>query len=443
MANRAKRLEKELILLKVENQFKGWLKKEKVKRKEGLRPGLILLANATSNADFVNTPSKRALENMFYIMEKLKIKDEGAYQIFLQVLRYARPLFKHITVYKNFLAVLFELEVFKSFKTWIPPKSKDEVVVFKSLFYHLFVKYKIPVSLDSILKRYCYNFDYENKLEFRLLNHMVKGGGLHQFSDLPIKVNSKVNNLFFNTPTQHNVMQSIWWAAIRSKKVDASLASKIVHNIKNISSHAAWFDWLDDLIFFLNRFKDISQNDLKKILDFFILQKQGCFYIDSSEVDDSIEVLPLYPDFKLKGRSVASVLRFHEEWKNYLDMIKGIGKRKDFKSSEIKSFRIYHGKTLITIKQIKNVKELFKEGKKMSHCVGTYAGKCADNSSSIWTMKQHLPNKKVEKFLTIEILEKEKIINEALGKSNRAATDLENKWLKAWAEKEQLKCAWM
>ena len=304
------------------------------------------------------------------------------------------------------------------------------------------MKYKIPNSLDIVLKDYCYNnFDYL-RFQHELLIHMVKGKGLHHFSKLSIKANSKVNFHFFNAPTHFDLMKTIWWAAIRSKKVAASLASKIVHSFDDIYTYTGWYEWMDDLIFFLNRFKDIDPKDLKNILEFFISQKKDEFYIDLPALEDRVEVSALYPDFKLKGRSVASVLRFCEEWKRYINLIKGMGDSKDFKKSTIQPFRIYNGKTLVTIKQIRNVKELFKEGKQMSHCVGTYAGKCVKASSSIWTMKLHLPNKKVKKALTVEILENEKSINEALGKGNRPSTDLENKWLKAWAAREELKCEW-
>ena len=161
------------------------------------------------------------------------------------------------------------------------------------------------------------------------------------------------------------------------------------------------------------------------------------YYIDLPD-DEYINVPSLYPDFKLKGRSVASVLRFNEEWISYLKLIKGVGVG-NFSSSKFKPFRTYHKKSLVTIKQIMNAKDLIKEGKIMSHCVATYAGECAKGDSSIWSLKIRSSNKKVKNVLTIEILENEKHINEALGKCNRNATKLEHQWLKAWAEKEGLK----
>ena len=251
--------------------------------------------------------------------------------------------------------------------------------------------------------------------------------------------NSKVNFHFFNAPVHLTYTNAIWWATIIGKQVPYSLALKIIHELGNVRPYTKWFDWLDELIIFLKHFKDISQSDLKKVMEFFIAQKNGNYYVNVSGISDVIEVPPLYPDFKLKGRTVASVLRFYEEWKTYINLIKSIGDGGDFPPSKVRPFRCYHGKILILIKQIRNVKSLIKEGKTMNHCVATYAGECAKGRSSIWTMKFHLPNRKIEKALTIEILENEKSINEALGKFNRSASDWENKWLQIWAKREHLK----
>lgn len=440
MANRAKRLKKELALLEVENQFRGRFKKEKVKRKEGLKPTLLLLVNATSEDDFQNCAFKKLCIAIFLLMKKLEWKDKNAHQTFVQILQYPRPLFNGYTVYLRILEILFELETCRSFDTWVRPKSKDGVVIFKSIFYHLFVKYKIPNCLDKVLKDYCYSS--QAMFQFGLLNHMVKGKGLHHFPKLLFKVNSKVNHHFFNAPVQLNVAKAIWWATLRGKQVPYSLALKMVHELSDIGVYTQWYEWLDELIFFLNRFNDISEKDLKSVMEFFIAQKSGNTCVNISGVQEPIDVVPLYPNFQLKGRSVASVLRFCEEWKKYINLIKATGSGGDFQPSKVQPFRLHHGKTLVLIKQIKNVKSLIKEGKTMSHCVATYAGECASGQSSIWMMKLHLPTKKIKKALTIEILEKEKTINEALGKCNRSATDLENKWLEAWAEREGLNCDW-
>ncbi len=438
MANRVKRLEKELTLVKVENQFRGRFKKEKVKRKEGLRPALLLLVNARSKEAFGSHPLEKDLVSIFLALEKLRFRDVNLHQNFLQILAYPKPFFNKLIFYERLLEDFFELEICRNFATWQRPKSKDQVVIFKNLFCHLFVKYKIPVCLDEILDKYgsweCHKFQTATQILF----HMVKGNGLHHFPGLPFKINSKVNYHFFNAPSQLDLYQAICWAMLIGKQVPYSIALKIVHKLGVLQDEFIWYKWLDDLIFFLNRFKDISQKDLKSIMDFFITQQSEKVCVHIPGLKDTIDVPPLYPGFKLKGRSVASVLRFCEEWKKYINLIKDIGKGANFKTSRFQPFRMSYGKTLVVIKQVKSVRGLVKEGKLMNHCVATYAGECASGESTIWTMKLYPPNQKAKKALTIEVLEENGFINEALGQFNRAASGLEEKWLVKWAEQEGL-----
>ncbi len=437
MANRAKRLEKELKLIEEERQFRGRFKIEKVQRKQSVEPLLLLLVNAKNKEAFKNHSLKNRLTNIFADMNKLKFGHENLYQNFRQILICPKPVFSHLLAYERLLEVFFKIEVYRSFATWQRPKSRDEAVVFKNLFYHLFVKYRIPLCMDKILERYNLTDYREGEIAIQLLFHMVKGDGLHHFEYFfPFKVNSKINYHFFNAPAQLDLLPAIWWARLISMEVPYSISLKIIHELSELSDELCWYDWLDDLIFFIKRFKNIEHKDLKRIMEFYISQKAENIDLCIPGIKDTVEVLPLYPDFKLKGRSVASALRFCEEWKNYIQLIKAIGKGADFKPSKFQPFRTCHGKTIVVIKQIRNIQALVREGKQMNHCVASYAGECASGESSIWTMKLYPLKGKMKKALTIEVLEKSGKVNEALGKFNRSPSKLEEQWLAAWTERE-------
>ena len=93
MANRTKRLESELALLEIEDQFKKSFKKEKVKRKRSLRPHLIFLADAETITNYRNCPHRKMSKRIFSLMKKLQAKDESKYFIFQKILRYPKQLF--------------------------------------------------------------------------------------------------------------------------------------------------------------------------------------------------------------------------------------------------------------------------------------------------------------------------------------------------------------
>lgn len=121
MANRAKRLERELTLLEVENQFRGRFKKEKVRRKQGLRPVLILLLDATSENDFESSIySGKTVVHIFLLMKKLELINEESVRDFRQLLQYPKSVFRYLIPYLRILETLFELEVCRSLDTEHP-----------------------------------------------------------------------------------------------------------------------------------------------------------------------------------------------------------------------------------------------------------------------------------------------------------------------------------
>ena len=258
----------------------------------------------------------------------------------------------------------------------------------------------------QILERYSLANYEEGEIATQLLFHMVKGDGLHHFEYFfPFKVNSKINYHFFNAPAQLDLLPAIWWARLISMGVPYSISLKIIHELCELSDELCWYDWLDDLIFFIKRFKNIGHKDLKRIMEFYISQKAENIDLCIPGIKYTVEVLPLYPDFRPS--------KFHP-------------------------FRTNHGKTIVVIKQIRNIQALVREGKQMNHCVASYAGECASGESSIWTMKLYPLKGKMKKALTIEVLEKSGKVNEALGKCNRDPSALEKKWLLVWAEQEGL-----
>lgn len=318
------------------------------------------------------------------------------------------------------------------------PKSKNDNVLFKSLFCHLLIPYKIPSAVSDTVDRFIRFYLTEESKEVEIMFHVIKGNGVHQFPRLKLEMNSKMNFLLNHAPKHLLLPKAMWWAKIKSMGVSYSIATKLVDNFY-IQIETPWIDWYDDLIFFLNRFPEIGKNDLKKILDFIIAQKKDGISIHLNNCEEIIRVPALFPEFKFKGRTVSSVLKYVEKWRAYVQLTKDVGIGGEFKTSPIQSMRIKQGKRLIRIRQITNLKNLVLEGSEMNHCVATYASECLNGTSSIWSMNEILTVGKMKRLVTIEVEEETKEVLQASGKSNRGLYKMEQKWLKMWVEKEGLK----
>ncbi|MFK7774536.1 MAG: PcfJ domain-containing protein, partial [Saprospiraceae bacterium] len=435
MANKKRRIERELTLVRDRELLKQQLKKEKQQRKDGLKSFLEIYLKAKKPNDFKNETRKNQFLFLFRRARYLKNKNKEAFQIFSKILSFPKPIFSQVYFYEKMASSLVIQSPCRSLESWKMPKSKNDSVIFKSLFCHLLIAYKIPNAVDDTIEQFIRFYLTIESKEVEIMFHVIKGKGIHKFPRLKLEMNSKMNFLLNHAPPHFNLPKSMWWAKIKSMGASNSIAAKLVDNFY-IQIETEWDEWYDDLIFFINRFPDISKNDLKNILDFIIAQKKNGIDIYVKDCEEEAWVPALFPEFKFKGRTVTSVLKYVEKWRTYVQLAKEAGAGGEFKISSIQSMRIKQGKRLIRIRQIINLKNLALEGNKMNHCVASYAGECLSGTSSIWSMNEILTIGKMKRLITIEVQEKTKKILQASGNSNRGLHEMEKRWLKKWVERE-------
>jgi hypothetical protein len=437
MANKKKRIERELTLVRDRELLKNRFKTEKQQRKDGQKIFLETFLKAQKPNDFNNKNRKSQYLFLFRKVRCLKNRNFKRYKEYLKILKTPKPVFSRPYYYEKMATSFINQAPCRSFESWHMPKSKNDYVLFKSLFCHLLVPYKIPSVIDDTIDRFSRFYLTAESQEVEIMFHMIKGNGIHSFPRLNLEMNSKMNFLLNDAPKHLRLPKAMWWAKIRSMGVSYSIATKLVDNFY-IEIATPWIGWYDDLIFFLNRFPDIGKSDLKKILDFIIAQKKDGIYIHVNNCEEEVRVPALFQDFKFKGRTVASVLKYVEKWRAYVQIAKEGGVGGEFKISPIQPMRIKQGKRLIRIRQITNLKNLALEGSKLNHCVATYAGECLSGASSIWSMNEILAVGKIKRLITIEVEEETKNVEQASGKSNRELYKMEKKWLEMWVEKEGL-----
>lgn len=437
MANKKRRIEQELTLVRDRELLKVRFKTEKQKRKVGQKIFLETFLKAEKPNDFNGVPRKKEYLFLFRRVRHLKNVNLNRYQVYVKILKTSKPIFSRVHFYEKIASCFIKQAPCRTFESWKMPKSKNDNVIFKSLFSHLLVPYKIPYVIDETINRYVRYYLTDDSKEVEIMFHMIKGRGIHKFPRLKLEMNSKMNFLLNQVPSHLRLPKAMWWAKMKSMGVSYSIASRLVDNFY-ININTEWIEWYDDLIFFLNRFPEIGKSDLKKILDFIIAQKKDGIYIHLNNCEEEVRVTALFPEFKFKGRTVTSVLKYVEKWRAYIQIAKDAGVGGEFKISPIKSIRIKQGKRLIRIRQITNLKNLALEGSKMNHCVATYAGECLSGASSIWSMNEILAVGKMKRLITIEVEEETKNVEQASGKSNRELHEIEKKWLQMWIGKEGL-----
>ena len=144
----------------------------------------------------------------------------------------------------------------------------------------------------------------------------------------------------------------------------------------------------------------------------------------------------------MRGRTVASLLKNVEDWHRRLGR-EAQGGELQWRKSAIPDFRFVEGSepsnnmTVWRIRELLSSEELVAEGRRMQHCVASFARSCHSGTCSIWSMSQET-DEGVTPLLTIEVNADSKEIRQARGERNRRATQRELDVLRRWASQEGL-----
>lgn len=152
------------------------------------------------------------------------------------------------------------------------------------------------------------------------------------------------------------------------------------------------------------------------------------------QMTDAWEPFPFGPSRRRRKRSV---VRRAQNWKEASECWKPILVA-DFQYVEEQQHAWSHLKW--TIRQIVTKEELVDEGKTLSHCVATYADRCAAEETSIWSMKSHgsLSRRRV---LTIQVDPTSRTVIYASGLRNCRPTERQRAVIRKWAQLRDLSVA--
>jgi hypothetical protein len=90
-----------------------------------------------------------------------------------------------------------------------------------------------------------------------------------------------------------------------------------------------------------------------------------------------------------------------------------------------------------TIRELLSTRDLVAEGRKMKHCVASYAHSCAQRRCSIWTLEMDSAAG-AAKVLTVEVMNSTRVIVQARGKCNALPSDKVRGVLRRWADQAGL-----
>lgn len=223
----------------------------------------------------------------------------------------------------------------------------------------------------------------------------------------------KEAHLFLNAPEENSIIENIWWSRCRARNFPAKMTSWFCKNNSNLDWRNKW--WLEVLDFYSKNLNDLDIGTLQDTLDYLKRIK---------DLDNS---------FSLKGRTLGSVIKLSNEW-HRLQQAAKFGSHLKWVGIPVESWKFEDKNNGIewTIEQILNSKDLYREGRKMRHCVYSYVSACAKGETAIFSLKNNLH----EHCVTIEVVKNE--IVQMRGKFNRLPKTAERNIIHRWATRNRL-----
>jgi hypothetical protein len=317
------------------------------------------------------------------------------------------------------------------------PQTHNTRRQFSSLARHLFAEWPVPSFMDSVW--FLGNGRAAAEQQDWFL-HIGRGQNIRTV-DLPLPYTKRMAHFFMQAPDDLTVEAALRWGQIRALGGSERLVRAILGTWLGASFAHNDF-WVTVIQFFIaNPMLDLAQ--VGPMLDYINHQRY-----ESQNVFVAPGVVerrgPEQPNFTMKGRTPASLLRQVEAWHRTLARVQQ--PLAEWPPSGIPAFEFIEGAEksgnlkIWTITELLSTKALVAEGRKMKHCVSTYAHSCAIGACSIWTMEVESFEGR-SKILTIEVQTATKLICQARGKCNMLPGDKHRNLLRRWADQAALQLA--
>jgi hypothetical protein len=335
------------------------------------------------------------------------------------------------------------LELARHSPSWIrlptlwKPQTHNAGRQFASLARHLFAEWPVPAFMDSVWFLGNGRGAVEQQGWFL---HIGKGQSIRTV-DLPSPYTKKMAHHFMQAPADLTVEAALRWGQIHGLGGNARLARAIIGTWLGTSFDQDDF-WVTVLQFFIaNPMLDLAH--IGPIIDY--IHHQRFVSQDVFVAPGVVERRgPAQPNFTMKGRTPASLLRQVEEW--HRTLARAEQPKAEWPGSGIRHFEFVEGTErggnlkIWTITELLSTKALIAEGRKMKHCVASYAHSCARGACSIWALEVETFEGR-SKILTVEVRNREKLICQARGKCNALPDEKHRSILRRWAEQAGLSLA--
>lgn len=314
------------------------------------------------------------------------------------------------------------------------PRTRNARRQLRSLLRHLFDRYgEVPEFMDlawSVAMRGDGKLNPKGERLREWYLHLGLGKNLCEM-ELPIHYTKKMAHFFVKAPKELTIAQALRWGQVMGMKGSEQLAIAIAGSrlAEDLDNDAFW-------ITVIRWFVDQPMLDPVQVgpmIDYIRHQRFIC--VQRVGAQGQINA-PLEPNFTMKGRTVATLMRQVEKWHRHLATTNRV-QVKAWQPCGVSEFEFIEGsdksenQKVWTIRELLSAGSLAVEGRQLRHCVASYASSCARGHTSIWTLEV-ATKQGLSKLITLEVRPSTQTIVQARGKANRLMTEKERSIVRRW-----------
>lgn len=327
--------------------------------------------------------------------------------------------------YRTACLRLVELPAVRSIVDWVP-RGKSGSTLFRSLAAHLLAKVPVPAIVWN-----AFHDDHPERL-VGLAARVAAGGSLYDYvrSELTVPLTRQMCHDLLATSADYGFVDAIRRVQARAAGVDRRFfeAWRTTRYAQQLGTKDDEAFWLTVLAWF-GKVPMLDPGEIGPL----------CDYLAHRREDD--------PKFSMKGRSALALLRAMREWHGNLSKEKAIA-GKIFAASGFASLRVADQRRedrrvireLWEINEVLTAKALAEEGRRMGHCVYSYAGRIERGETSIWSVQMEDGHGETGRWhmATVEVRNELRRIVQAKGRFNRVITPKELQIIRRWANGNNL-----
>lgn len=325
----------------------------------------------------------------------------------------------------------------RSLSDWAGTESSWRPAI-SSLAHHLTARYQVPAFMASAW--HAVDTDGDTRRAWVIAHSR---GASFRSLRVPINMTRKMERIFLDSQDDLALEPALRRAELLALGmpldfVKAILSTRLATDLRNGQF------WRTVWMFIMSHSGEIDATQIGPMIDYIQAIRHDRISVETPE--GITEIAPPQPDFSIKGRTMASMLRLMQQWHRSLGS-SFAGARFSWARSPFRPWIMEEPARdeLETPKrwqivELTNSAQLREEGAALHHCVASYAHLCHRGSSSIWSLRIW-QGEKIRPVLTIEVDPKRRVVIQARGKANRSVSGKPRRLLHEWASREALQIA--